>query len=52
MIKEVYQNAQEIGNTLKIKILEEINSIYNKVDILFLAEVMENFRNISLKRVN
>ena len=52
MIKEGYQNAQEIGNTLKIKILEEFNSIYNKVYIFILVEVMENFRTISLKRVN
>jgi len=52
VIKEGYQNAQQIWNTLKIKILVEFNSTYNKIDIFFLAEIMENFRNNSLKRVN
>jgi len=47
--KEEYQNAQEIWNMLKIKNLQEFTSVYNKVDILVLAVIMENFRNISLK---
>ena len=28
MIKEEYQNAQEIRNTFKIKILEECNTVF------------------------
>jgi hypothetical protein len=47
--KEEYQNAQEIWNILKIMNLQEFASVCSKVDILVLADIMENFRNISLK---
>jgi hypothetical protein len=47
--QEEYENAQEIWDKFKIKNLQEFTSLYNKIDVLLLADVMENFRNISLK---
>ena len=47
--EEEYQNAQEIRNKFKIKVLQEFTQLYNKVAILLLADVMENFRDISSK---
>lgn len=47
--EEEYKNAQEIWNRFEIKDLQEFTIAYNKVDILLLADVMENFREISLK---
>ena len=47
--EEGYQNALEIWDKFQIRNLHEFTSIYNKVEILLLADVMENFRDISLK---
>ena len=47
--EEEYQNAQEIWNKFEIKHLQEFTILYNKVDILLLTDVMENFRDIPLK---
>jgi intergrase/recombinase len=44
-----YKNAQEIWNKFEIKDLQEFTNLYNKVDILLLADIMENVREISLK---
>jgi hypothetical protein len=43
------KNAQEIWNKFQIRNLQEFTNLYNKVDIRLLADVMENFRDISLK---
>ena len=47
--KNKYKTAQEIWDKFNVKNLQEFTSIYNKVDILLLADVMENFKNISLQ---
>jgi hypothetical protein len=47
--KEEYVSAQEVWNKFRIKNLQEFTNVYNKVDIVLLADIMENFRNISLK---
>jgi hypothetical protein len=44
-----YKNTQEIWNKFEIKNLQEFTNLYNKVNILLLADVMENFREIYLK---
>ena len=49
--KEEFKNAQEIWDNFKIKNLQEFANLYNKVDILLLADVMKNFRNISLENI-
>ena len=47
--EEEYKNAQKIWDKFQIKNLQEFTTLYNKVDILLLADVMKNFRDISLK---
>lgn len=47
--EDEYKNAQEIWNKFEIKNLQEFTNLYNKVDTILLADVMENFRDISLK---
>jgi len=43
------QNVQQIWEKFKIINLQEFTNLYNKVDILLFADIMDNFRNISLK---
>jgi hypothetical protein len=47
--QEEYENAQEIWDKFKIKNLQKFTCLYNKIDVLLLTDVMENFRNSSLK---
>jgi len=47
--EEEYENAQEIWTTFEVKDLQEFTSVYNKVDLLRLADIMGKFRDISLK---
>jgi hypothetical protein len=46
--KEEYKTAQKIWDKFNIKNLQEFNNLYNKVDIILIADIMENFRNIAL----
>jgi hypothetical protein len=46
---EEYRNTQEIWEKFRIQNLQEFTSFYNKIDVLLLTDIMENFRNISLK---
>ena len=47
--EEEYQNAQEIWNSFNIKDLLEFRQLNNKIHVFLLADIMENFRDISLE---
>ncbi|KAL4082352.1 hypothetical protein QTP88_030029 [Uroleucon formosanum] len=47
--KEEYENSQNIRKVFNIQNLREFTSLYNKIGVLLLTDIMDNFRDISLK---
>ena len=49
---ENYAHAQEVWETFEMKNLEDYHKLYNKVDVLLLSDVFENFREICITNYN
>ena len=45
-----YAHAQKVWRMFKMEYFKDYHELYNKVDVLLLAEVFENFRNICLEK--
>ena len=46
---ENYAHAQKVWETFEMKNLEDYHNLYNRVDVLLLADVFENFREICIR---
>ena len=46
---EDYAHAQKVWRVFKMENFKDYHGLYNKVDVLLLADVFENFRNICLE---
>ena len=44
-----YKHAWNVWNTFKMKTFKDYHKLYNENDVLLLADVFENFRNLCLK---
>ena len=49
---ENYAYAQKVWKTFEMKNLEDYHNLCNRVDVLLLADVFENFRDICIKDYN
>ena len=49
---ENYEHAEKVWKTFEMKNLEDYHNSYNRVDVLLLADVFENFRDICIKNYN
>ena len=49
IIDKNYTHAQKVWETFEMKNLEDYHNLYNRVDVLLLADVFENFRDICIK---
>ena len=47
--KTDYKHVWNVWNTFNMKTLKEYHELYNLTDVLLLADVFENFRNLCLK---
>ena len=45
---EYYQHAKKVGHTFKMKTFRECDDLYNNCDILILADIFENFRDVCM----
>ena len=44
-----YKHARKVWKTFEMKNLEDHHNLYNRVDVLLLADVFENFRDVCIK---
>ena len=44
-----YLHAQNVWKTFEMKTLKDYHNLYNQVDVLLLADVLENFKDICIK---
>ena len=49
---EDYEHAQKVWKEFNIKSFREYHNLYNISDILLLADVFENFRDVRMKNYN
>ena len=46
---EDYEHAEKVWDMFEMKTLQDYHNLYNETDLLLLADVFENFRNICLE---
>ena len=49
---ENYKHAKKVWKTFEMKNLEDYHNLYNRVDVLLLTDVFENFRGICIENYN
>ena len=49
---EDYTHAKKVWDAFEMKTLEDYHNLYNELDVLLLADVFENFRDICIKNHN
>ena len=49
---ENYEHAQKVWKTFEMKNLEDYHNLYNRVDVLLLTDVFENFMDICINNYN